>query len=309
MWANSTNLGAKSTSLGVALAFAFGIGAVHAQDGAVRPGPLGDANPASTAPPSRARLSRLPAPEFPERALMAGVSEGSVTLLCRALADGSLEQCTAREETPPGLGFGESALAAVRRQGFVVRNDKGEPFQVTFTIRFVSPSDDEDDAAPVTRALNGWPEPVSFDGGRFSLSEAGITATFPSGSFVCRREGALYGRLDRDATECLSPSLEPMRAIQVRLMVGWPHSGCDEDARPIRRQDGGAFKLGGRDAIGCVSRHHFTGTPVISVSAPAGMDGQDSYLVELISTPQTYRADREQLDQFVDSVVLAPPVP
>lgn len=55
---------------------------------------------AASAPPLR---------YYPELAQKLGV-EGDVTLACMATADGRLERCTILSETPPGYGFGQTAL-------------------------------------------------------------------------------------------------------------------------------------------------------------------------------------------------------
>jgi len=69
---------------------------------------------------------------FPDAAAKAGLKTGRAVLACQAAQDGSLKGCTVVDETPPGLGFGEAALAisAVMKmnlwtpQGFPVEGAK-----------------------------------------------------------------------------------------------------------------------------------------------------------------------------------------
>jgi protein TonB len=58
------------------------------------------ASAAAAAPPLR---------YYPELAQKLGV-EGDVTMACTATADGRLTSCTILSETPPGYGFGQTAL-------------------------------------------------------------------------------------------------------------------------------------------------------------------------------------------------------
>lgn len=57
--------------------------------------------------------TRMPSPEFPERAASRGVSTGTVTLECGASANGSLTGCSIVSEDPSGVGFGQAALRSV----------------------------------------------------------------------------------------------------------------------------------------------------------------------------------------------------
>lgn len=79
-----------------------------------------------------------PAPAFPRLAMRRGVEEGVVVLRCETLATGEFGACEALSENPPGAGFAEAALAAMRQarvrphsiDGFETDSD------VTFTVRF-----------------------------------------------------------------------------------------------------------------------------------------------------------------------------
>ena len=79
-----------------------------------------------------------PAPIFPRLAMRRGVEEGVVVLRCETLATGEFGACEALSETPPGAGFAEAALVAMRQarvrphsiDGFETDSD------VTFTVRF-----------------------------------------------------------------------------------------------------------------------------------------------------------------------------
>lgn len=48
---------------------------------------------------------------FPEAAAKAGLKTGRAVLTCQAVHDGSLTGCAVVDELPPGLGFGQAALA------------------------------------------------------------------------------------------------------------------------------------------------------------------------------------------------------
>lgn len=67
--------------------------------------------PAASAP---IQWSRSISPEFPERALSRGITTGSATLDCTVSSNGSPESCRVVAETPPGAGFGQAALRAIR---------------------------------------------------------------------------------------------------------------------------------------------------------------------------------------------------
>ncbi|HYC69069.1 TonB family protein [Brevundimonas sp.] len=87
-------------------------------------------NPAWASPPS---------PEYPKAAMDAAVASGRVTLSCIVLQNGVLTNCEVRDETPPGLGFAESALVASARARVSPRTVDGaaELARVTFTVRYI----------------------------------------------------------------------------------------------------------------------------------------------------------------------------
>lgn len=89
--------------------------------------------------------SRSPAPEYPEAAVAAAVESGRVTLSCIVLPNGHLNECVVRNETPPGLGFAESALASTQRARVSPRTVDGaaERARVTFTVRYMLPPEPE----------------------------------------------------------------------------------------------------------------------------------------------------------------------
>ena len=89
--------------------------------------------------------ARPPAPEYPLAAMKAGVESGRVTLSCIVQPNGQLTGCTVRNETPPGLGFAESALAATQRARVSPRTVDGaaEHARVTFTVRYMLPPEPE----------------------------------------------------------------------------------------------------------------------------------------------------------------------
>lgn len=104
--------------------------------------------PAANAPPPPAERSGppprqakpqwkvLPAPAFPWRA--GSVHEGSATLDCVAMPDERLRDCRIIAETPPGHGFGENALSAMRDARIAAKRVDGAPVRsrVRFTVRY-----------------------------------------------------------------------------------------------------------------------------------------------------------------------------
>lgn len=84
------------------------------------------------------RWVRQPRPDFPWRAAGRGVERGDVVLACTALASGRLDACEVVEETPPGAGFGEAALASTAAARVTPRTADGVPVDgsIRFTIRF-----------------------------------------------------------------------------------------------------------------------------------------------------------------------------
>ena len=81
---------------------------------------------------------RQPTPNFPWRAAARGVERGDVVLRCMATATGEVDACTVVEETPPGVGFGQAALASMPDARVTPREVDGVPVpsSIRFTIRF-----------------------------------------------------------------------------------------------------------------------------------------------------------------------------
>ena len=83
-----------------------------------------------------------PRADYPEAAVMSQIGMASVRLACIVPADGRLEECRVLYEAPEGLGFGRSALAAVRNSRVALPaddlSDVGKVVQ--FTQRFVMPT-------------------------------------------------------------------------------------------------------------------------------------------------------------------------
>lgn len=81
---------------------------------------------------------RQPAPNFPLRAAARGVERGDVVLRCTALATGEVDDCQVVEEAPPGVGFGEAALASMPEARVTPRTVDGVPVDgsIRFTVRF-----------------------------------------------------------------------------------------------------------------------------------------------------------------------------
>ena len=84
------------------------------------------------------RWARQPMPDYPWQAADRGIEQGEVVLMCAALVSGRLDACEVVEETPPGAGFGEAALASTRDARVTPRTVDGAPGDgsVRFTIRF-----------------------------------------------------------------------------------------------------------------------------------------------------------------------------
>lgn len=89
---------------------------------------LRDADLAAAATPAieRASLEQKPADHF------------SVRLRCTALASGRVTDCVVLEETRPGLGFGEAALALMSDAEVTPITEHGRPVDAPFerTIDF-----------------------------------------------------------------------------------------------------------------------------------------------------------------------------
>lgn len=101
-------------------------------------GPLAPAQdpsqPATITGNSGPTWQRVPSPEFPVRALAAGVAEGAVQLSCEAEASGRLSQCRILGETPAGHDFGVNALEAAGEA--LIHPRRVDGVAVGSTIRF-----------------------------------------------------------------------------------------------------------------------------------------------------------------------------
>ena len=75
--------------------------------------------------------------DFPARALSRGIS-GSATVACITPADGLIRFCKVIEESTPGVGFGEAAIAIVSRSKLNPSDDPNKinvfKVRVPFTI-------------------------------------------------------------------------------------------------------------------------------------------------------------------------------
>lgn len=82
-------------------------------------------------------LSAPPRPIYPERAL-ARDRQGVVVVRLIVGADGDVTSAAIVSEDPPGFGFGQAALAAVRRTKFEPKRIDGAPTlgEFTYTVRF-----------------------------------------------------------------------------------------------------------------------------------------------------------------------------
>jgi TonB family protein len=81
-----------------------------------------------------------PAPEFPQQAMTAGLRDGMARLSCYVQPDGGFADCRIESESTPGVGFGPSAMASMRRArlkpGSAPPRPDGSPPLVSFTILF-----------------------------------------------------------------------------------------------------------------------------------------------------------------------------
>lgn len=89
----------------------------------------------------RPGYTRQPAPEFPDRAIVNGISEGAVTLKCVAETTSFVSGCEVLHETPANMGFGQAALYSTRRARIRPMTVDGVPEAsfIQFTIRFSLP--------------------------------------------------------------------------------------------------------------------------------------------------------------------------
>lgn len=79
---------------------------------------------------------------FPKAAMDAGV-DGKVRLTCRVTSTGLLTGCRVLSETPPGLGFGQAALAIAPQVLMTPAIKDGKPVEfeaITIPINFEAPS-------------------------------------------------------------------------------------------------------------------------------------------------------------------------
>lgn len=83
------------------------------------------------------RWAVQPTPRYPEAGLAVG--HARVRLGCFVQPDFSLGQCVVLQETPPGYGFGASALASVRDAR--VTSDSPVGARVDFSMRYVPPDE------------------------------------------------------------------------------------------------------------------------------------------------------------------------
>jgi len=88
---------------------------------------------------------------FPAVAAKAGIRSGNAMLNCRVAHDGSLQDCTVESETPPGLGFGETALALTHVMAMNPWTQQGTPVdgaRIRMPLTLQLPDDEPVDAAP-----------------------------------------------------------------------------------------------------------------------------------------------------------------
>lgn len=79
-----------------------------------------------------------PTPDYPVRAQMAGVEEGSAQLRCDTTTNGRVGPCRVLQETPADAGFGEAAIKAAEAASVYPATIDGEPQTgiLRFTVRF-----------------------------------------------------------------------------------------------------------------------------------------------------------------------------
>lgn len=99
---------------------------------------LGNTTPAS-APLDLNALEATPAVAFAQVDPVAATLDNvSVRLRCTALASGQVADCVVLEETRPGYGFGEAALALMSQSQVAPVIERGRPVDAVFerTIDF-----------------------------------------------------------------------------------------------------------------------------------------------------------------------------
>lgn len=114
----------------------------------VRVDPVREPSPPNPPPPIRVDdqgrtvsdtdWKQRPEPDYPMRAQMAGVEEGSVQLRCDTTTDGRVGPCQVLQETPADAGFGEAAIRAAEAASVYPATIDGEPQTgiLRFTVRF-----------------------------------------------------------------------------------------------------------------------------------------------------------------------------
>jgi len=82
---------------------------------------------------------RLIAPKYPEAAATRDVPLATVQLACIVATEGRLDECRILSETPDGLGFGRSALAAARQSRVTVTDASSVGTVVRYSYLFRAP--------------------------------------------------------------------------------------------------------------------------------------------------------------------------
>ena len=76
---------------------------------------------------------------YPRHAARNGIA-GKVIIRCQVMADGRLQACVIKEETPPGEKFGEAALKLSRKFRMIPPSDPNAlPGEVTVPMQFQVP--------------------------------------------------------------------------------------------------------------------------------------------------------------------------
>ena len=180
---------------------------------------------------------------FPQAAMAAGLG-GKVRLSCRVTATGALTGCKILSEDPPGVGFGQAALAVIPQMLMTPAIKDGKPVEyqdLTIPITFPKPS-----ASTGSRIAGGLaPGEVRFK----VLSRVPWTAT-PSTSDIwaaypqSARAQGLSGRL---TLECVIQKDGGIGACQSRNMdsgsepfLPAARSLATKFKAPIRFDDGGS---------------------------------------------------------------------